>query len=602
MSEASGGRLTLPSGARVVVAKGAVSGSGHLAGSVVSPPAQPAGLVRLVGSTYHFEVTGARLTGQVKLRLPVPGAGSGPEPAWLAYFSNGRWVPVASSYDPKTQTVTGTSTHLSVWSVVELVTGTVTNQLSGLVKGFFGVSGAAQPTCPGSAAAAGAKVSSSSGTLVKWCAGSSSGQTVLRVTNAHGYAVEVDYPQGWSVTRLGQEADWQTRLLQDVSAWLSPQSGGQKAIVVPGGGEIQFTIPAGESGEATARPSGQSALVSAFILGVETLAMTFDRLPWWPAASASKLTTVVQLADHSSSCVRSGESLVRNSTLSASGVGGLIRSDTDLAVNCLADEWEVGFGETGAIASAAVGVVLWAVDALKLLVDDVWGLVDAVRYLTGYDITVQLALACSPQLLFQAAVNKEHFNPQDPSYAALRAVGNGPGAYEVRCDGGWAVAAISRPKDGTTDGETVFKKDSSGTWVDVGMIGGYAPSECVLEPLGVPGPVASVLAKGVVGSPICDNSAAYSGAQQEWKSAVCDSAAQQSGDWVQAATQLQYAEPAYAGDPSGYEAAISELKAIAAIPDTGTTPAQQDEMTSDVQKLDTFFNTPGLYITATTSC
>jgi hypothetical protein len=67
------------------------------------------------------------------------------------------------------------------------------------------------------------KVSSSSGDQVKWCAGTAaSGQAVLRVVNDHGYAVEVDYPDAWAVTRLGQEAGWKTRLLQNISARMSP--------------------------------------------------------------------------------------------------------------------------------------------------------------------------------------------------------------------------------------------------------------------------------------------------------------------------------------------------------------------------------------------
>lgn len=417
VSAASGGQLTMSSGARVVIPKGAVSGAGHLTGSVETLSAEPGGSARLVGSTYHFEVTGARLTGRVRLTLPVPGATGGPEPAWLAYSSGGRWIPVESSYDPGTRTVTGTSTHLSVWSVVELASSAVTSQLDAAVKGFFGIAGAAQPSCPGSAAAAGVKVSSTSGALVKWCAGTASGQAVLRVANNHGYAVEIDYPEAWPVTRLGQEADWENRVLQNVSAWMSPQPDGQSTIVVPGGGEIQFTIPAGASGEASARPSGQSVLVGAFILGVETLAMTYESLPWGPSASPSKLATVVTLADHSQSCVSAGESLARDDTLSAASIGGLIRSDTDLAVSCLGDEWETGFGVSGAVASAVVSILLWAADAVKLLVDDSWALVDAVRYLAGYEITV----ASSP--VVPASYVGSWYSPQ--AGAVLSVQGNG---------------------------------------------------------------------------------------------------------------------------------------------------------------------------------
>ena len=67
----------------------------------------------------------------------------------------------------------------------------------------------------------------------------------------------------------------------------------------------------------------------------------------------------------------------------------------------------------------------------------------------------------------------------------MGAYGNNPGAYGAICDEGWAVADISRPNVGTTDGITVFKTAADGTWVEVGDIG-YALAECTLESAGVP--------------------------------------------------------------------------------------------------------------------
>jgi len=415
-------------------------------------------MVRLLGSTYHFEVEHSRLTGQVTLALPVSGVASGTAPVWLAYFNGktGRWVPVPSRYDRKTHTVTGTSTHLSVWSVIGLDTAKVTEPLAQAVKGFFGIADAAQPSCPGSASAAGIKVSSSSGDLVKWCAGTNSGQAVLRVTNNHGYAVEVDFPQTWSITRVGRVDDWETRLLDNISSWLSPQPNGQRAIVVPGGGEIQFTVPAGASGEAVAKPSGQSVLASAFILGVETLAMTYDDLPGWPSSKPSQLTRVVRLVDHSHSCVSAGESLIRNSTVSARSLGTLIRSDTDLATDCLGQEWETGFGLTGGIASAAISVLLWAADAIKLLVNDTLALVNAVRYLMGYQIVVRLLSTganCSSSAI---TAGVKAFAKQ--SFGDVESFG---------CSGNFAYAFADISIQGNKNSVTVLLMQRAGKWVPV---------------------------------------------------------------------------------------------------------------------------------------
>jgi hypothetical protein len=104
---------------------------------------------------------------------------------------------------------------------------------------------------------------------------------------------------------------------------------------------------------------------------------------------------------------------------------------------------------------------------------------------------------CDASLLFQAAVAKEGFDPNDPSYAQMSPDG-AAGAYDPICDANWAVASISRPNVGTTDGETVFNYEN-GSWVEVGQTGGDV-AQCNLETAGVPADVALVLAQGVVHS------------------------------------------------------------------------------------------------------
>jgi hypothetical protein len=106
--------------------------------------------------------------------------------------------------------------------------------------------------------------------------------------------------------------------------------------------------------------------------------------------------------------------------------------------------------------------------------------------------------ACSTTQLFDAAVAFEHFNPNNPSYAQHAQSGFGAGAYSPECDAGWALAEISRPNVGSTDGATVFSS-ATGSWVEIGQVeGSVAP--CNLEALGVPSTAALVLAQGVVNS------------------------------------------------------------------------------------------------------
>jgi hypothetical protein len=97
------------------------------------------------------------------------------------------------------------------------------------------------------------------------------------------------------------------------------------------------------------------------------------------------------------------------------------------------------------------------------------------------------AAPCSSSALFAASIAKEHFNPDDHSYKTFPP-DNQAGAYGTVCDGSWALAAISRPNVGTTDGDTLFQF-VAGSWKEITVVGGM-PADCQLEQAGVPASVA----------------------------------------------------------------------------------------------------------------
>lgn len=149
--------LHLPGGLEVNVPRGAVAGDGALLGAIVSAPgAAPQGMT-LSGPTYDLRITRTRLTGKVRLTVPVPsasasGPAAGPNDALLAFYdtAEGRWQPVAATYDPATRSLAAMSPHLSIWSVLRLNASKVLAQASSLLKGFVGAADTtAQPTCPG---------------------------------------------------------------------------------------------------------------------------------------------------------------------------------------------------------------------------------------------------------------------------------------------------------------------------------------------------------------------------------------------------------------------------------------------------------------------
>lgn len=102
---------------------------------------------------------------------------------------------------------------------------------------------------------------------------------------------------------------------------------------------------------------------------------------------------------------------------------------------------------------------------------------------------------CKDSLLFKAAQAAEGFSTSH-GYAHI----SPPGATEAVCDAGWAVAAISRPNVGTTDGYTLFRSTGS-RWREVGQLGGSVAT-CQFKRYHIPTRVALILAHGHVHSGI----------------------------------------------------------------------------------------------------
>jgi hypothetical protein len=84
-------------------------------------------------------------------------------------------------------------------------------------------------------------------------------------------------------------------------------------------------------------------------------------------------------------------------------------------------------------------------------------------------------------------------------------------------------------------------------------------------------------------------------AKQEWVQGASAISADTAGFLLQAATDLEGAVSSAGSNASAYDQAISELRQLAALPETSETPQQQSEAKSDIADLNTFFGTSGLY-------
>jgi hypothetical protein len=90
------------------------------------------------------------------------------------------------------------------------------------------------------------------------------------------------------------------------------------------------------------------------------------------------------------------------------------------------------------------------------------------------------------------------------------------------------------------------------------------------------------------------SSADLAAAKQEWIDGSTVDSAESSSYLRLAAIDLLSAMDAGAAD-ADYRTAVQQLQQVAALPETGDTPAQMAEASTDLTDLNTFFGTDGLY-------
>jgi hypothetical protein len=95
--------------------------------------------------------------------------------------------------------------------------------------------------------------------------------------------------------------------------------------------------------------------------------------------------------------------------------------------------------------------------------------------------------------------------------------------------------------------------------------------------------------------------AGFTSAKAQWNQGSCQASAVQGQYWQEAAVDLQQAE-AQPGSTSSYPTAVTDLQQLSTLPDMGLTSTQSTEFQSDMQFLNTFFGTPGLYGSALGNC
>jgi hypothetical protein len=399
VSPAHSAVLSMAGGVHVSVPTGSVTRAGKLTGTIISAPATAPGGMALTGHAYRLQLTGTRLTGQVRLTLPVPaprqrGVLAGPDAVLLAFYdtATGQWQPVPASYDPSLGTITAVSSHLSVWTVLRLDTGKILAAATRALQGFIGIaSTTGQPSCPGSAdlTADGITVASDKGSLVKWCAGTNSASSpLLQVADNRSYALDTSFPSGWFVQAIGPADPVTEQIITSVARVLSPAPGGAASVIIPGGHAVQFTVPTGTSGETFTSPSAEAYLIDAFLYGADTLAMTFGDIPGAPSSDPSRTARAISLAFTAGGCLTQIDAIAHGSVSTARAAGELFRADVELAVGCLGDQWKAAYGIRGFIGQFIVSVALWLADGIKLVLTGLQAAIDSGIYWRSYRIAL----------------------------------------------------------------------------------------------------------------------------------------------------------------------------------------------------------------------
>jgi hypothetical protein len=363
--------------------------------------------MELAGPTYDLDLAGTTLSGLVTLHVPVPrplqqGVSAGPKVALLVYYDSraDRWQPVNATYNSGTWTLTATSSHLSMWSVLRPDPAQILAATSSTLKGFLGIAHTAQPPCPNSSQlpTVGIHVTADPGDLVSWCADYSGTSAVIRVASNRTYAMEADYLSDWSMSRVGNLDPVTAQILKYLPALSLRVSGPNvRTAIIPGGQEVDLTPPAGASGTVLIGPTAEGILVDAMLYAADTLAMTLGDIPGAPRTEPAKTAKAVALAFESGGCLNEMRAVAQNPDISTpQAAGAIFRSFTDVATSCLADTWTTAYGISGFMAPFYVGTLLWLADGIKLITTDLHALIDSAMYWQGYHVYFRSKSAGAP--------------------------------------------------------------------------------------------------------------------------------------------------------------------------------------------------------------
>jgi hypothetical protein len=328
------------------------------------------GAIAVLAVPRHLHASGPLPPGGVVLSFRVnPRLVSAGTTPFLASLdtATGRWVPVASRYDPETGEVSARVTHFSIWAPLDWVRARIAALFKGALLALFGVSGTgAAPSCAGAAIAV---TDSRPDEGIGACAQADGPtQAVAKIVDQRPYPVDLLYPVGAQVDV--PSADPFAQLGEDLN---NLASNWHDRVLLTGGSEADTTValPAGQRTGFVTQSDGEALLLGILGTAIRMLAKMGGGLA---------ITTAGQLIDalDQAGCLRDVTDTAETTDLSlatAENIGSAAFDCLSLAAKGISD---VIFTVASIAASLAVE-----------LVASVWGAIDNATGNAYHVLTLQ---------------------------------------------------------------------------------------------------------------------------------------------------------------------------------------------------------------------
>jgi hypothetical protein len=407
VSVAPGVTVQLPASSVAVLAKADPRATASLTKPVRVGGRNLASAIAVLAAAQHLSATGPLPASGVVLSFrvnprKVP-AGTTPFLASLD-TATGKWVPVASRYDPATGEVSARVTHFSIWAPLDWVRSRIAALFKGALLSLFGLAGTGTaPSCSGDRITV---TDSRPHAGIGACAqADGAAKAVAKIVDERPYPVDVLYPVGADVEV--PSADPFAQLGEDITNLVSNW---HDRVLLSGGVEADSTVAlaAGQQTGFITEPDGEALLLG--ILG--TAIRMLVKISGGLAITTAK--TLLDLLDQAN-CLREAAHTADTASLSLATA----QSIGSAAFDCVS---AVAQGVSDVIFTVASIASALAVE----LVSSIWGAIDSWNGNAYHELTLR-----RPELTTVYIAEDQYPYGSSPLYRPTTVELAGDGTYEL---------------------------------------------------------------------------------------------------------------------------------------------------------------------------